>query len=328
MPIEVTEKHYRTWPTWLQQSMLWPFSPSFLLNSSKLGTSYKEVVGSPKLDAPPIGLQGCTIVPRVVDDFHVYDFVPPADVVKANAAGTAQKKKILYLCGGAFQAPAVGLFHWPTCAMMAKTIPNVSVCIVSYPLAPLNSAPTAYGNIQKVMQTLLAESKAKGEKVIYMGDSAGGNLVLGLPLATIKENPNALMPAAIMAVSPAVNFNHRNPKSEEIERYDVMLTNAFCRASTAAWAGDWTFDDPRISPIMADLSQWAKHGVHVHGVIGTYDVLAPDGEEYMKKLQAAGVSGKWLIWDKQMHVFPLSAYLGTPEANVAMKWITTTLSAV
>lgn len=327
MPFEVIERYSRSWPMYIVQCLLKPLPPELLLNSSKWGVGWKDTNGSPKLTIPPFGLSGCTVVPRVVEGFNVYDFIPGPKSGGIQKNSTTQKKRIYFFAGGAFLAPA-GIFHTATCAQLASRIPATIVTLISYPLSPLNSGSSAYATIQNVLQILLAEAQEKGEKAIFIGDSAGGNIVLGLPLASLKDDPNALVPAAIMAISPAVDFNHANPLSKTIEPYDCMLSNKFCKESTRAWRGDWSRDDPRLSPIKADLSPYVKHGVQIHGVIGKYDVLAPDAEAFMRKCKAAGISGKWLLWDKQMHDFALSGLVGLPEGISGLNFIVRTLTEV
>ena len=54
---------------------------------------------------------------------------------------------------------------------------------------------------------------------------------------------------------------------------------------------------------------------------GTYDILHPDVKSMKARLEEAAVRGEWLIWDKQMHCFPLAWTYGLPEAKEGKNWI-------
>lgn len=175
--------------------------------------------------------------------------------------------------------------------------------------------------IQQTYLALLAEAAEQGAQAIVGGDSAGGNLSLGLPLSTLKADPKALYPATILAISPAVEATHDNPDIPKIEPYDPMLTKAYCLDASGKWRGAWPTTDPRLSPLYADLSVFKERNIHVVGVVGKYDVLAPDDLLFVEKSRKAGISCEWLLWNKQMHCFPLAFTFGLPEAVEALNWI-------
>ena len=80
-------------------------------------------------------------------------------------------------------------------------------------------------------------------------------------------------------------------------------------------------DSPELSPIVADLSGLKKHNIQVHGLFGTYDLLADDNRLFRERLSRAGIQGEWLEWERQMHVFPLFFPYGFGEARDAVNWI-------
>ncbi|QIX00891.1 hypothetical protein AMS68_006408 [Peltaster fructicola] len=318
---KVTEKDSQAWTTWVAHRAMQAvgmdtlvYGPRFLRPAK---TAAAQPVGSPELDIPLARMRGCTVEHRVVHDFHVYDILPS----KAAASDqSGPKKKLMYFAGGGFQMPASPA-HWVFCAELVNKLPNTTAVMVSYPLAPANSAPNVYHLVQKVYLALLAESKDKQETVILGGDSAGGNLSIGLPTSTLKEDSKALCPAIILTISPAVETTHDNPDIKLIEPFDPMLTQAYCKNASKLWRGEWPCEDPRLSVLYADLAPVAARGTHLIGVVGKYDCLAPDDMLFVERTKQAGLSSEWLIWDKQMHCFPLAFTFGFPEAIEAKDWI-------
>jgi acetyl esterase/lipase len=85
--------------------------------------------------------------------------------------------------------------------------------------------------------------------------------------------------------------------------------------------GDRQLSDPRLSPILADLSCLIQGKIKVDGVIALHDVLSPYAIEFVHKLADCGVIGEWLEWETQMHCFllPFSQYVR--EAVAGKDWI-------
>jgi hypothetical protein len=60
--------------------------------------------------------------------------------------------------------------------------------------------------------------------------------------------------------------------------------------------------------------------VKVYGVIAGYDVLGPEAKTFVNHCQEAEVEGRFLIWNGQIHDFPLTAHYRMPEAMKAVNW--------
>lgn len=165
------------------------------------------------------------------------------------------------------------------------------------------------------------------EEVIFAGDSAGANVALALTMHVLATDPEARAPSSLLLVSPAVDLRNSNPAMREVERKDPMLSVQFVNGTAAAWCGKGgDASDSRMSPLLGDVRVLAERGVVVNGVVGTYDVLAPDALLFREKCEKAGVKGKWLEWEKQMHAFPLAfAYKVVKEAAEAVEWMVNVL---
>jgi acetyl esterase/lipase len=49
--------------------------------------------------------------------------------------------------------------------------------------------------------------------------------------------------------------------------------------------------------------------------------LAPDAVKFRKACEKAGVTGEWLVWEGQMHCFPLTFSYGMSEGKQGMDWV-------
>ncbi|KAF7194189.1 Esterase [Pseudocercospora fuligena] len=278
--------------------------------------------GSPQLDPHKKAKKRCDISERKVEDIYLYDVRPKGTISEKTPA-----KRIYYFSGGGWQSPAASE-HWSFVAEMAHRLPDTAVTLVSYPLAPKSSAPTAFPMLMRLYRTLMLQAQETGEKVILAGDSAGGNIVLSLVVNALQEEPESPCPTAILAISPSTDLRRANPDMPLIEKKDPILRIAFVNQTATAWRGDFEPCDVRVSPLYGDVTPLAKRGVKVHGVTGRYDILSPDGVLFREKLNQAWVQGEWLDWDKQMHVFPLAFAYKLKESVQAVDWIMDVLKNV
>lgn len=94
-----------------------------------------------------------------------------------------------------------------------------------------------------------------------------------------------------------------------------------------AWSkGSFTDGQNRyLSPGLADLTNLRASGIRIDGVIGTADVLAHDSMVFLERCREEDVPGRWLVWEGQMHCFPLAACYGLREGKEARDWIVNVL---
>lgn len=276
--------------------------------------------GSPQLDPHKKAKKHCDIHERQVEGIWVYDLV-----LKGRSAEKGYQKHMYYWAGGGWHSPASS-DHWALIAELARAVPDMAVSLVSYPLAPNSPAPLAFPEMQKLYDTLLRDAQLSSKRVIFAGDSAGGNIVLALTIDALARDPDATVPTALLAISPSTDLTRSNPDIEVVAKHDPLLKVSFINDTATQWRGQWDAKDPRVSPLYADLTALARSGVKVHGVVGGYDILGPDAVLFREKCNDAGVQGEWLDWDKQIHVFPLMWAYRIPEGVQAKDWIVNLLA--
>ena len=287
--------------------------------NARLVRPKKEMpAGSQQLDPHKKAQKRCHITERETEGMYVYDMVGKDQTT--TSVEKRRRRRIFYFAGGGWQMPPSSE-HWVLCAEMACKLPDTTVSIVSYPLAPNSPAPIAIPLLKKWYHTVLREAEQADETVVFAGDSAGGNIALCLPLAALPEDESARCPSAIMAISPSTDLRRHNPDIKVIEKHDPILRIPFINGTAKKWRADWDPTDPRISPLYADVSPLARRGVKVHGVVGRYDILGPDATLFREKCNQAWIAGEWLDWEKQMHCFPLTWAFKLPEGVQAKDWI-------
>ncbi|KAL1701025.1 alpha/beta hydrolase fold-domain-containing protein [Schizophyllum commune] len=314
---------------------------------SKPGEPYPP--GSPRLSPTASWTDGCTLTECQIEGIYVYDLVcsdGDADDTNVPASDTPSpapepqhntppiERRIYYVAGGSWRQPPTKE-HWKFVAKLARELPRTAVSVISVPLAPRETAPTVYPRLLALYERAMADAEARGERVIWAGDSSGGNVVLALVGEVLRigrkgDTKTATRPlpapAALMLICPSVDAKRNNPEIARIQKVDPVLDAEESQRHAAEWAGEWGLEDERVSPVLSDKEDHVvrllrERGVHVHGVTAGHDILGPDGIKLRDKLADAGVEGKWLEWDKMMHCFSLAWFYGLPESKEALQWI-------
>jgi len=233
------------------------------------------------------------------------------------------RTRILVFAGGGFRMKP-SKQHWQLCEHLATTFPYDMVTLISPPLAPSSTAPEAFPVLLEMYKMLAREATGIGEHVALVGDSSGGNLCLSIAIAALGESERMFRdygPTKIVLVSPAVDLSNKNPEIKNVERLDPLFSLSTIEEVARGWCATWTRDDPRVSPINGDLTLIRQAGTELHVVSGTWDVLHPDIMQLKDLCEKFGIKGEWLVWEKQMHCFPLTAAYGLKEGKDGRQWI-------
>lgn len=220
---------------------------------------------------------------------------------------------VLYLHGGGYVVGSP-TSHRGLAGLMAN-LAQARVFVLDYRRAPETPFPGALDDAISAYKALL-ENGEKPEKIVIAGDSAGGGLTIALMVA-LKEAEIAL-PAAAVCLSPWVDLSFSGDSMQTNAKADPIL----CKESLA-WLGeqylaDLAANDPRVSPIFADLTGLPPLLIQV----GSNEVLLDDAVRLNKLAKKAGVDSTLDVWDGQVHVWPLMSKL-IPEARQALQSIGT-----
>lgn len=185
------------------------------------------------------------------------------------------------------------------CRRLACTFRCV-VVDVDYALAPAYPFPTAVHQARAV--ALWAKQQASSldcdpEKILLLGQSAGGNLVANVCMAEAEKAEIQPLGAVIayapldMKTDPAQKFHpERDMPAERARGYNAL----YCDPEKA--------DDPRVSPLFASQQQLAAFPPTLVITAGD-DSLAPEGEAFAQKLAQSGVEVTYKRFQNCVHGF-------------------------
>ena len=248
---------------------------------------------------PPASLhQRFNIETRTVDGFPVYEIAPRA----------GELKRILYLHGGAYVFE-ITPYHWHLIAEMADRL-GYGITVPIYPIAPEHDFHAMFGMVGDVYRQMLDETEA--EDIIFMGDSAGGNMAVVLTMMAAEE---ALpLPSRHVLISPGLDMSLANPAVFEAERNDPWLGIPGGLEAIRLYSAGIDRSDWHISPVYGDLSVLPKTLL----LTGSRDLLTPDNLIFAEKARAAGVEVDVVHEEGMFHVWPL---IDMPESRRARQHI-------
>ncbi|WFP60329.1 alpha/beta hydrolase [Mesorhizobium sp. WSM4904] len=229
-----------------------------------------------------------------VDGFPVYEIAPKA----------GENRRILYLHGGAFVFQMTS-YHWVLIAEMAERL-GFGVTVPIYPIAPEHNFHDMFGMVGDVYRRMLEETDA--EDIIFMGDSAGGNMAVVLTMMAAEEGLPS--PSRHVLISPGLDMSLSNPEVFEAERNDPWLGIPGGLEAIRLYSAGIDRSDWHISPLYGDLSVLPKTLL----LTGSRDLLSPDNLIFAERARLAGVEVDVVYEEGMFHVWPL---IEMPEARRA-----------
>lgn len=239
---------------------------------------------------PPSLHRRCSVMRRSVEGFDVY--VVRRTLGDARSAGT-----VVYLHGGAF-AGEIQKQHWAFIGELADHV-GLDVQVPIYGLAPKHHAPEAL----RLITALLEESSSTGP-VYLIGDSAGGGLALSVTQSWLADGHPP--PRGVTVIAPWLDLALRNPAIADVEPVDPWLSRPGLAVCADAWADGISMDDPRVSPLFGDFTDFPPIDLYV----GDRDITVADCRALRTKVPAI----RYHEEPGAVHVYPL---LPTPEGRAA-----------
>jgi acetyl esterase/lipase len=215
---------------------------------------------------------------------------------------------VLYLHGGGWLFGNVGSHR----RMISKVsrASGVPVLALDYRLIPAVTFEEEIGDCVAGYRWLL-EQGVEAERIVIMGDSAGGHLTFATALRARDEG--LPMPAALVGISgvyemsteaKAAHPNHAADRTGALPAFDWMMRVVLAGADPA---------DGKVSPLHADLTGLPRTLL----VVSSSEVIYCDSERMADALGAAGVDATLSVWPDQLHVFQAFGPL-VPEATASI----------
>jgi epsilon-lactone hydrolase len=184
-----------------------------------------------------------------------------------------------------------------------------------YPLGSVLGAERTVATVTEIASELL--ERVGGERVVMMGDSAGGGMALAVAQA-LRDQGRTFR--RLVLISPWLNAATDRPEQKEIARRDAILGIPGLLEAGRAYAAGLSLEDPRVSPIHGDMHDLPPITVFT----GTADLLNPDSHRLCGACSPAGVPCELVEAPDSPHAYAL---MPTPEARAARRRIAELLRA-
>ncbi len=222
--------------------------------------------------------------------------------------------RILYLHGGGYVIGSTDVqLSVPARLSLATACEVVSI---DYRLAPEHPLPAATEDAVAAYRELLDD----GPVTAIAGDSAGGALAL---LAGVMIRDRVLPAAdAIVAFSPWTDMTGESPRFNDPRFEDAVLPRLFLSLAADAALDGWSPEDPRVTPLTADLRGLPPTMIHVGGD----ELVLADSLRLGNRLAVSGVETTLHVWPGMIHVFVAYPQL-VPESDQALGEVAAFLDA-
>ena len=236
-----------------------------------------------------------SVVPRddVALETETLGGIPGHWVKPANArSGEA----ILHLHGGWFNFGSAKAYRHLVGHIAARV--GAKAFIPDYRLAPEHAFPAATDDVLACYQGLAARGV---HRIALTGDSAGGNLALGLASRIAGASNHATL-AGVAVLSPVTDLTLSGATYQTRADADPFFTRAQVATLVRTYLGSADPNGPLASPLAARLSGMPPVRIHV----GDDEVLLDDSRRYVDRAVAAGVDARLDVWMGMAHGFPAS----------------------
>ena len=174
--------------------------------------------------------------------------------------------------------------------------------MLHYRLAPKHTYPAALEDAAAVYTELLRRG-IEPERIVVIGDSAGGNLALALSVY-LKEH-HLPQPKLLILISPWTTMASDIPSRVYNAERDAVLgkgTPMYAEVENPpSYAKGYKRTDPRLSPLYADLTGLPPMLIQAGG----YELLLDDSTELLKKAAADNINVTLTVYPGMPHDFAL-----------------------
>ena len=170
--------------------------------------------------------------------------------------------------------------------------------IPDYRLAPEHPFPAAADDVLACYRGL---EETGIRRIALAGDSAGGNLALGLASRVTNEagaiGPTTLV--GVVALSPVTDLTLSGETYQTRADADPLFTRPQVAALVQAYLRNADPTDPAASPLFSRLT--GLPGIRIH--VGDDEVLLDDSRRYVERAVSAGVDARLDVWMGMLHGF-------------------------
>lgn len=270
--------------------------PSFLskaiylmLKQSKLNQKLRQEIDMGLLDEHPKQIPSS----HMTKQFHIQTaIIQDRKVYTWSKYPKKSRTVVFYLHGGAY-VHGLSNMHFRLIKSLIKAT-GCTVVVPDYPLVPHASAEEIYGFLHECYDKVVHH---QFDRIILMGDSAGGGLALGFAQQRILNGD--LDQKHLMLLSPWLDVSMDDPLIETIQKKDPILNQETLRLVGKMVAGDHLTKDAIISPLYGSLN-----GIRSIAVwIGSSDLLYADAIALKKKANEEHVELDMHVYQDMLHTW-------------------------
>ena len=231
-------------------------------------------------------------------------------------AGADTSKVLLYTHGGGFAVGSASS-HRKLAAHVAKAL-GVVAFVLDYRRAPEHPHPAQVEDGVAAFTALTAQGVAPND-ITTIGDSAGGNLAIAIPLAL--RALGLPLPGRVIAFSPWLDMENAGASLVTNGATDALITVPLLEGMIAGVLAGGEIDPttPLANPLYADFTGFPPLYLNA----GAVESLLDNATRVAEKAEAAGVDVTLSVVEGMQHVFPIMAG-NAPEADAEIaaiaKW--------
>lgn len=226
----------------------------------------------------------------------------------AEPRGGAGGRTILYFHGGGYLGGSVKTYRRTT--FYLARVARARVFSVEYRLAPEHRFPCAVEDGVAAYKYVTRE--VGPGKVAFVGDSAGGGLLLATMLAA--RDGKLALPSAGVCFSPFTDLAAAGGSLDTNERSCAMFYGDTIRRAAPIYLGAADARNPLASPLYGDLRGFPPLQIFA----STTETLLDDSLRLAERARRDGVSVELHVWKKLPHVWPVFPEF-LPEARRALR---------
>jgi acetyl esterase/lipase len=162
--------------------------------------------------------------------------------------------------------------------------------------------------------TGLTERGVAPSDITTIGDSAGGNLAIAIPLALREQGRPA--PGGVIAFSPWLDMENRGETLTTNAATDALITEALLEGMIAGVLAEGRIEPttPLANPLYADFTGFPRLYVNAGGA----ECLLDNATRIAETAKAAGVEVTLSVVEGMQHVFPfLAGHASEADAEIA-----------
>lgn len=257
-----------------------------------------------KMHLPLSGLKYLRLAIQVNDFFyhpspdvqHVIEEISGVKIERVSLKHEQSRGVIFYIHGGAFIVGMNSMYQKFAETLVRLT--NRTVILIDYGVAPENPFPIALEQCIGTYQHLI-NTDILPKDIVFMGDSAGGGLVLSTIIAA--RDRQIPLPSGAVVFSPWVDLTLSNKAMNDMDALDPIIPVDRMNQVVSLYLKNESPKHPLASPLFADLKGLPPLFIS----LGTHEVLHDEGKALTNKARDAGVSVTLDVQKGMLHVYPI-----------------------